>query len=443
MRWTLSAPEGPALSGAVIFQGQAISLGEAAVYGVDLATGEIAWEAPRSGGPLSVPAIVAGVEGGPATLLYLEGPSSEAGSGGGTPSPSETGSPSESTAAAGAEPGSELVAIELDGHTELWRVPLGATSRTGVTVDGDAAYVGDEDGTVTAVALADGSVLWAKDLGEADDPCAGFPNGKIDVPVAVADGRVIAVVRNVDGSSVAISALDTANGDCVWQKSPQIGSSATSAAAAGDGRVVIGLADRLVRSLGGSDGEQAWASLALSFFSPVTSPALTPDSVYVVDLGGGVYRLDARDGARVWDYQLNEVVIRSSPVVSGGAVLVGLRDGRLVAIDGASGHLVWQSESTPGLVGAIALSAEAVVAVKGGRDAGLIAFEHDPDGSLVDLPSPTELEAGTLVARAGAAAAIVLAAVLVPGMLARRRFGDAFSGEDPVDEEHEAAEDGT
>lgn len=426
VRWTLPAPEGPALSGAVIFGGEAIALGEAAVYGVDLATGEVAWQVPRSGGPLSVPAVVAGTGGEPAMLLYLDGPGSEAGSGAETPSPSATDSPSGATAALQDEPGSELVAIELEGHTELWRSPLGASSRTGVAVLDDTAYVGDEDGVVSAVALADGAVSWTKDVREADGSCVGLADGRVDVPLAVGDGRVIAVARNVDGASIAVTALDAADGACRWQKSPQIGSSAASAAAAGDGSVFIGLADRLVRSLAGSDGEQAWGALALSVFSPASSPALVGEALYVVDIGGGLYRIDARDGERLWSYQLNEINVRSSPVVAGSAVLVGLRDGRLVAIDSRSGHLVWQSEATPGLIGAIALARDAVVAVKGGRDAGLVAYEHDPDGALVDILTPTELDAGTLAARAGAAAVIVLAVVLVPGFLARRRFGDAF-----------------
>jgi hypothetical protein len=105
-----------------------------------------------------------------------------------------------------------------------------------------------------------------------------------------------------------------------------------------------------------------------------------------------------------------------------------------VAVDAASGVLVWQSEATPGQVGTISLSREVVVAVKGGRDAGLIAFEHDPDGSLVRIESPTVLEPGTTLSRIGTAAAIVLAALLLPGMLARRRWGGG-PVEESADEE--------
>jgi hypothetical protein len=77
------------------------------------------------------------------------------------------------------------------------------------------------------------------------------------------------------------------------------------------------------------------------------------------------------------------------------------------------------------LVGTIALASDAVIAVKGGRDAGLIAFEHDPDGELVDVPSPTELDAGTTLTRWALAALIVFAIAFVPGMWAKRRSGTA------------------
>jgi outer membrane protein assembly factor BamB len=442
VRWTVPAPEGAALSGAVIVGDEAIALGERAVYGIDLATGERRWQVPRDGGPLSVPAAVAPKGGGSAQLLYLEGPATASGEASPSVSPSGTPSPTASSPSispsgseTGEATGSELVAIEVGDQTERWRAPLGATSRTGVAVAGDTAFVGDDDGVVTAVAIADGSVRWRKPLRETDGACTGLPAGRVDVPLAVADGNVVAVVRDLDSARMAVVALDAETGGCRWEQAPQVGSATASAAAAGDGSVVVGIADRTVRSFAGSDGAPSWDSLALTVFSPASSPALVDGSVYVADLGGGVYRLDAGTGERIWSYQLNELTVRSSPVVSGGAVLVGLNDGRLVALDRDSGHLIWQSAATQGLIGSIAISPDVIVAVKGGRDAGLIAFERDPDGTLVDVPSPTELDLGTLLVRAGSAAVVVLIVVLVPGTLARRRFGDAFASEGPAEEE--------
>jgi outer membrane protein assembly factor BamB len=328
-----------------------------------------------------------------------------------------------------------LVALELTEGTptERWRVPLEDASISGVTVDGDVAYVGDDGGTVTAVSVADGEVRWSVGLG-ADGACTASP-GRIDTAVAVSQGVVVAVARNVDDGSVVVSAYEAADGSCRWRVGSRLGSTAVSAPAALDGRPVVGLADRSVRTLAGSDGAEVWSELVVSIFLPVSAPALDADHLVVADVGGGVYRLDPDTGERLWSYQLNERVLRSSPVLSGDAVLIGLADGRLVALDGATGHLVWESEAAPGLIGTIALAPDLVVAVKGGRDAGLIAYEHDPEGTLVDEPSPAELDPAVTLARLGIASLITLALTLVPGVLARRRFGDAFADdEEPAPE---------
>jgi outer membrane protein assembly factor BamB len=426
VRWSLPAPAGEALSGAVVVDQIAIAVGSEAVYGVDVATGTVTWEIVRAGGPLSMPA-VAEVNGSPA-LLFLEGPEEDA-----EPSPSASVSPSPTATGTGSPtatgtvspvgevvgpdeeaPMSFLIAVSLEDRSEIWRVPFAATTRSGVTVDGDTAYVGDQARHVMAVALADGAISWTAEV-----------PGRIDAPVAVADGRVYAVARDRAEGRAAVVALDAATGERAWAVVPQATSTLASAPSAGDGSVFVGAADRLVRSLASEDGTERWASLVLSFFTPFTALAVDDGAVYAADVTGGLYRLDVADGERRWGFQLNDGVIRSAPAVSGSTVLLGTNDGRLVAVDTDSGHLVWESEATPGLVGTIALGPDVVIAVKGGRDAGLIAFEPDPDGSLVDLPSPTELDAGTTFSRYAIAAAIVLLVALVPGIAIRRRLGPA------------------
>jgi outer membrane protein assembly factor BamB len=259
---------------------------------------------------------------------------------------------------------------------------------------------------------------------------------------------VYVVARDADAVNVAIVALDAApkldegTERVRWKVFPQATSTVGSAPAAGEGFVVVGSADRLVRSIAAQDGSQLWGSLVLSFFSPATAPAFVGDAVYAADLSGGLYRFDADDGERRWSHQLNDVVFRSAPVVSGPTVLLGLNSGRLVAIDAGTGHLVWESEDTPGLVGTIALGQDVVVAVKGGSQAGLIAFEPDPDGTLVDVSSPTELDAGTTLGRYAVAVVLVLILVLVPGMLLLRRLGpaDLSSGAELEDDEETRGE---
>jgi outer membrane protein assembly factor BamB len=430
VRWTLPAPDGGSLSGAVIAGDVAISLGRSAVYGVDLATGDVAWQVAREGGPLAIPAVTTGARplvlfvDGPATAVAPEASSSASPSptpSVESPSPTSAASPSSSTGADDGGSGASLVAIGLENHKEAWRVPLPAISRTGVTLVGDTALVADVEGNVTAVSIADGSVRWTQSLG-----------GRIDVPLAASADLVVAVSRDVEARELSVSGLKLSDGSAAWPAlvSRQTSTAASAPAIAG-GIIVIGLPDRAVHAISTSDGTERWQALALSVYSPVTSPAASGDTIYAADLGGGLYAFDATDGGRRWDHQLNDLVLRSAPVRSGPYVLLGLQEGRLVAVDDANGHLVWQSAQTPGLVGAIALAPDVVVAVKGGADAGLIAFETDPDGHLIDVASPTDLDLGTTLPQLALGAAIALVVTLVPGILARRRFGDAFaSGDD-------------
>jgi outer membrane protein assembly factor BamB len=433
VRWSLPAPRGDALSGAVVAGDLAVSVGNEAVYGIDVASGAIEWRVARDGGPLSVPAIGSGPRG--RILVYLDGPGPNDAGGApeGSSSPSGSAAPSGSSSTTGPGPSptgpdeqpdvSTLVAVSLADRNELWRTPLRATSRSGVTIDGTNAFVGDQGGTVYAVSLESGTITWSAEM-----------DGRVDSAVAVADAQVVAVARNTDTAQVVVSAFDEATGERSWPAlAIQANSTAGTAPSAGGGSLFIGSADRSVRALDTENGTERWATLVLSLFSPATSLAFDDESVFAADIAGGLYRLDAAGGGRRWSYQLNEVVLRSSPVVSGSSVLLGLGDGRLVAVDVASGHLVWESAPSAGLVGTIALSSDAVIAVKGGRNAGLIAFEHDPQGALVDVPSPTQLEGGTTLTRWALAAVIVFAVAFVPGIWATRRFsGVADDGSDRV-----------
>jgi outer membrane protein assembly factor BamB len=394
--WTFRAPEG-ALSGAVILGSVAITVGERAVYGVDVATGRQVWQLIRNGGPLSMPAV--GTAGGDQILVFLD----------------------ESEGL-----GTSMVGVDLSSMRERWRVPLAATARSGVTVDGANAYAADAEGTVYAVSLEAGTLLWTAET-----------IGRVEGPLAAADGNVYVVARDPDQQLVQVVALDPQTGDPRWEFSPRVGATTASVPAAGGGLVVIGAADRLVHGLGAEGGSERWTTLALSLFSPVSGAALDGGTMAIADASGGVYRLDASSGRQLWDHQLNELIVRSSPVFAGTSVLVGLNDGRLVALDAGSGHLVWQSQPTPGLIGTISLSPDVAVAVKGGSAPGLIAFVHDPDGSLTDVPSPTEVDLAQLFGNFAVAFAACVVGLYAPFRFLRRRSSgrgdDERNGGDATD----------
>jgi outer membrane protein assembly factor BamB len=385
--WRFPAPEGT-LSGAAIVGSIAIAVGAHAVYGIDVARGNEVWHLYRNGGPISMPAV--GTAGGRRILVFLD--------------------QSEGT-------GASMVGVDLATRLERWRVPLGSGAPSGVAIADGTAYGADTQGAVYAVDLAKGRLLWTVTA-----------TGRIEGPVAVADGAVYVVSRDPDARTVGLMALDAGTGERRWGPfSPPVGAATATIPAAGDGLVVMGSADRVVRGFAATDGAVRWTSPALSLFSPVSGAALGPWALYVADASGGVYRIDPRSGGRAWDHQLNELIVRSSPVVAGGAVLIGLNDGRLVALDTASGSLVWQSPVSVGLIGAISVAPDLVVAVKGGPEAGLVAFAHDPNGHLVDVPSPTVVDAARLAGNFGLAFLACLLVLLVPLRFVRARIGPAFA----------------
>jgi outer membrane protein assembly factor BamB len=400
-------------SAAVIADGLAITAGPEALYGVDLSSGEQRWSVPRDGPP-APPAIA--VDGDRTLVLFTDGRDAD---------------------------GAVLRAIDLQTQEDAWDAPavLGAVSRTGVTVDGGLAFVADGDGTVYAVDVATGTESWTTEL-------AGEPKG----PMPVADGMVFAVPLDPDFSALAASvvALEESSGETAWTYDMQPPSSFSSLPAVGGGWVVVVSPSSIpnggeLRALATEDGSVAWSARLSGYVSPWSAPAVAGDAVYAADfLGAGLHAFEPSTAAQLWQFEFNERVLRSSPVMLPDHVLVGLSDGSLGAVDRTTGRLVWQSSPQLGLIGHMAVTSDLVVAVRGAKDGGLVAFRHDDAGSLIDVASPTIPRYGVIVGRWAIAFLGVGVAVLVPLTLVVRRVGSpelVREDGDSDDEEYEDDED--
>lgn len=104
-----------------------------------------------------------------------------------------------------------------------------------------------------------------------------------------------------------------------------------------------------------------------------SSPAVADSTVFVGSDDGRLYALDAASGALIWQHQTDGPVF-SSPVVADGIVYVGSEDGRLYALDSATGNRVWQYAT-----GASILTSPAVGTPAAGE--GLV-FVSSHDGYL-------------------------------------------------------------
>ena len=381
----------------------AVAVGPREVIAVDVETGESAWEVDRTYGPSATPALAGDPEA--AVVVYTQG--------------------------SGVDDSSVMALDPRDGEG-AWDEPvsLKAVSRTGVTVEGQTAFMGDDRGNIYALRASNGELLWSVRL-----------PGRTLAPLAVQGETVVATVAGSDPDLPIVTALDAASGERMWQVDPEVlAAGATSGVIQGQ-TFALGFPDRAVHAFDLADGASRWTSRP--FFS-LPSPfgggaAFEGDFVFVFfgDSTGDVRRLDGSTGELVWDYPLNSPVLRSSPVVSGSAVVLGLRDGAIVALDGASGEQLFRGAPASGLIGPLAVTPRLIVAVRGGHEAGLVAFEHDPSGTIERVPSPSDPDPVALVSSFVAATAVVLLILMLPSRLVAAKRGPAF------EDEFDGARDGT
>jgi outer membrane protein assembly factor BamB len=157
---------------------------------------------------------------------------------------------------------------------------------------------------------------------------------------AVANGRVYAV-----HPSGAVVVFDEKTGAAVSRFQVPTGKGlASGGVAASADMVVVGTNKAEVIALDMS-GAVLWTS---KVSSEVISPAAIADAEVIVLGGDGVVTaLDAKTGTRKWSIQrtLPSLTVRSSaiPVSNRGAVFVGTAQGKLLAIDAATGAIGWEA----------------------------------------------------------------------------------------------------
>jgi outer membrane protein assembly factor BamB len=422
------------LSAPVLTDDLAVTVGPTDVVAFGLADGQETWRVRRDTGP-SVPPALASVEGKP-VVVFTEGygdnpPASTTTPVSSSPSASSSPTPSPSSTGGEATPAdSHIAAIAVGERRRRWTAELGAVSRTGVTIDAGTAYVGDSDGEITAIDVTTGDVRWQQSVG-----------GYVARPLAVGNGTVVVTIQGSGTVVARIVALDAADGTERWRFDPGGTALLTAIPAIGGDLVVVPFTDFTVRGLSLGDGTERWSARLNAPVSPRGGPAVSDEAIVVVDLNGEIYRLDPGTGERIWDFALNEPAIGTTPILGPDHVLAATDLGRLVAIDLASGDLVWKSGAGP-LLRSLTPSGDRLLGVRGGSGAGLLAFENDPNGVLVDEVSPTVVDPARLLGGLLAAAVPLALVVVVVGRILVRRLGPAFpdvpNGYESVDAEDES-----
>lgn len=82
--------------------------------------------------------------------------------------------------------------------------------------------------------------------------------------------------------------------------------------------------------------------------SIVASPAVTNTRLYVGDLDGRLYAVDPASGVEQWRFEA-EGGIHASPIVVGSTVYIATQEGNVYAVDGESGEKLWQLQLDSGV----------------------------------------------------------------------------------------------
>jgi outer membrane protein assembly factor BamB len=164
-------------------------------------------------------------------------------------------------------------------------------------------------------------VVWSRGLGSL-----------IEFPAVVSDG--VAYIGNTRGT---VRALSMRNGRVLWRRDVRGGKMAASPAVVGDELVVHGM-DGVVRVF---DRHTGRLRFGFRIGSPIESSPLVRDKIdYFGAWNGNVYALDLRTRKLRWVYR-SGYKITSSAAVAGRTLYIGDYGGRLLALTPGSGRLRW------------------------------------------------------------------------------------------------------
>ncbi|MBX9677403.1 MAG: PQQ-like beta-propeller repeat protein [Gemmataceae bacterium] len=187
-----------------------------------------------------------------------------------------------------------LFALNIKDGEVLWSTPFGKLAggypgpRSTPTIDGDRAYVLSSDGKLLCANVADGSVVWKKDIKKDFN---GRFGGWANTESPLVDGDRVLVTPG--GETAPIVALKKADGSLIWKAD------------------LTGLPE--------NGGKKKGGNYTTAGYSSILAANLAGTKQYVQFLSGGVVGLRASDGKLLWHYEhpANKTANISTPVIVG------------------------------------------------------------------------------------------------------------------------------
>ncbi|MDO9451788.1 MAG: outer membrane protein assembly factor BamB [Stagnimonas sp.] len=237
-----------------------------------------------------------------------------------------------------ADSAGRVSALDPETGRERWKTLLKARISAGPSVVDDLVLVGTLDSDVIALKRADGSLVWrAKVSSEVLAPPAGAGN--------------VVVVRSIDGRSFGLSKAD---GQRLWsfdRTVPSLTLRGISAPLIEGDRVLLGMDSGRLAAVQLSDGIPLWEQpisvpsgrTELERLADIDAQLVEDlDGVLVASYGGDVTLINPADGESRWRRAIKS---GTGMAVGGGTVFVSDVDGVMWALDAATGAAVWKNEA--------------------------------------------------------------------------------------------------
>jgi len=174
------------------------------------------------------------------------------------------------------------------------------------------------------------------------------------------------------GEDGQLHAVDARSGAKRW--SFRAGGAFRTRAAVAGGRAFIQADDGFLYALDAATGREAWRSRVtdkpierLPFDNPKSrydrfgSDAFVAGGrLYVGTHDGRVLALDAASGARLWEFATGDSVL-AAPALAAGRLYVGSYDKHVYALDAASGRLLWKRDTQGAVVSTPAVAGDLVI----------------------------------------------------------------------------------
>lgn len=271
-----------------------------------------------------------------------------------------------------ASAGGEITRIDAISGRQVWRIEAGEKLSGGVGVGANLVLVGTASGYVLAYDLS-GKILWKSKVS----------SEVLSVPKAAGD---LVVVRAGDSRIFGLSAIDGSRKWVYQRATPTLSLRSSAGVVIDSGAVYAGFAGGKLIALRLEDGKIVWeASVAqprgvteIERIADITSlPVIDGPLVYAVAFQGKVAAIDRASGRVVWNRDISSYTGMSAEEAR---IYISHANGSIYALDYSSGKTFWKQDDLLYRHPTAPLPMGGVIAV--GDVEGYVHFLDREDGSF-------------------------------------------------------------